>query len=156
MAFIVKNMVGGQLKNFTGGLGEDKGEGEKSEAAAQGMTREEFEEYQRQLVEEKMERDANFAQKKAERATLRTHLRDKYKLPKSELDENQIQLAGGDVELPKELAKMIEEDNEEEAEKDSVLGQLANIQNLDLDHLKNKAQATLQDFKQTAEKCCLM
>ncbi|GCC37248.1 hypothetical protein chiPu_0015750, partial [Chiloscyllium punctatum] len=74
----------------------------------------------------------------------------------SELDENQIQLAGGDVELPKELAKMIEEDNEEEAEKDSVLGQLANIQNLDLDHLKNKAQATLQDFKQTAEKCCLM
>ncbi|GCC19929.1 hypothetical protein chiPu_0018628 [Chiloscyllium punctatum] len=53
MAFIVKNMVGGQLKNLTGGLGEDKGEGEKSEAAAQGMTREEFEEYQRQLVEEK-------------------------------------------------------------------------------------------------------
>ncbi|XP_020374809.1 complexin-3 [Rhincodon typus] len=156
MAFIVKNMVGGQLKNLTGGLGDDKGEGEKSEAAAQGMTREEFEEYQRQLVEEKMERDANFAQKKAERATLRTHLRDKYKLPKSELDESQIQLAGGDVELPKELAKMIEEDNEEEAEKDSMLGQLANIQNLDLDHLKDKAQATLQDFKQTAEKCCLM
>ncbi|XP_078056007.1 complexin-3a [Mustelus asterias] len=157
MAFMVKSMVGGQLKNLTGGLGgEDKGEGEKSEAAAQGMTREEFEEYQRQVVEEKMERDANFAQKKAERATLRTHLRDKYRLPKSELDENQIQLAGSDVELPKELAKMIEEDNEEEAEKDSVLGQLTNIQNLDLDALKDKAQATLEDFKQTAEKCCIM
>uniref|UniRef100_UPI00398F344E complexin-3-like n=1 Tax=Pristiophorus japonicus TaxID=55135 RepID=UPI00398F344E len=158
MAFMVKSMVGGQLKNLTGGLGggEEKGEGEKSDAAAQGMTREEFEEYQRQLVDEKMERDANFTQKKAERATLRTHLRDKYRLPKSELDENQIQLAGGDVELPKELAKMIEEDNEEEAEKDSVMGQLTNIQNLDLDALKDKAQATLEDFKQTAEKCCVM
>ncbi|GCB60500.1 complexin-3a [Scyliorhinus torazame] len=157
MAFMVKSMVGGQLKNLTGGLGgEEKSEGEKSEAAAQGMTREEFEEYQRQLLDEKMERDSNFAQKKAERATLRTHLRDKYRLPKSELDESQIQLAGSDVELPKELAKMIEEDNEEEAEKDSVLGQLSSIPNLDLDTLKDKAQATLEDIKQTAEKCCVM
>ncbi|XP_051898572.1 complexin-3-like [Pristis pectinata] len=157
MAFMVKTVVGGQLKNLTGGLGgEEKGDGEKSDAAAQGMTREEFEEYQRQLLDEKMERDASFAQKKAERATMRTHLRDKYKLPKNEIDENQIQLAGGDVELPKELAKMIEQDNEEEAEKDSLMGQLSNIQNLDLDSLKDKAQATLEDFKQTAEKCCVM
>ncbi|XP_062926232.1 complexin-3-like [Mobula hypostoma] len=157
MAFMVKTMVGGQLKNLTGGLGgEEKGDGEKSDAAAQGMTREEFEEYQRQLLDEKMERDASFAQKKAERATMRTHLRDKYKLPKSEIDESQIQLAGGEVELPKELAKMIEQDNEEEAEKDSLMGQLSNIQNLDIDSLKDKAQATLEDFKHTAEKCCVM
>lgn len=54
MAFMVKSMVGGQLKNLTGGLGgEDKGEGDKSPAEAQGMTKEEFEEYQKQLVEEK-------------------------------------------------------------------------------------------------------
>lgn len=54
MAFMVKSMVGGQLKNLTGGLGgEEKSEGEKSPAEAQGMTREEYEEYQRQLVEEK-------------------------------------------------------------------------------------------------------
>ncbi|XP_006628949.1 complexin-3 [Lepisosteus oculatus] len=158
MAFMVKSVVGGQLKNLTGGLGggEEKQEGEKSEAAAQGMTREEFEEYQRQLVEEKMERDANFAQKKAERATVRTHFREKYRLPKSELDETQIQLAGEEVELPKELAKMIEQDNEEEEEKDSVIGHLANIQNMDLDQLKDKAQATLEDLKQTAEKCSVM
>ncbi|XP_072881585.1 complexin-3-like [Hemitrygon akajei] len=157
MAFMVKTMVGGQLKNLTGGLGgEEKGDGEKSDSAAQGMTREEFEEYERQLLDEKMERDASFAQKKAERATMRTHLRDKYKLPKSEIDESQIQLAGGEVELPKELAKMIEQDNEEEAEKDSLMGQLSNIQNLDIDSLKDKAQATLEDFKHTAEKCCVM
>ncbi|KAJ6664199.1 hypothetical protein lerEdw1_008416 [Lerista edwardsae] len=157
MAFMVKSMVGGQLKNLTGGLGgEEKGGEEKTPAEAQGMTREEYEEYQKQLVEEKMERDAQFAQRKAERATLRTHFRDKYRLPKNETDDNQIQLVGGDVELPKELAKMIEQDNEEEEEKDSVIGQLSNIQNLDLDSLKDKAQATLDDLKQSAEKCTVM
>ncbi|MBN3289583.1 CPLX3 protein, partial [Polypterus senegalus] len=103
-----------------------------------------------------MERDANFAQKKAERATVRTHFREKYRLPKNELDESQIQLAADDVELPKELAKMIQEDNEEEEEKDSVIAQLSNIQNLDLDSIKDKAQATLEDLKQSAEKCSIM
>ncbi|KAH0619881.1 hypothetical protein JD844_014267, partial [Phrynosoma platyrhinos] len=157
MAFMVKSMVGGQLKNLTGGLGgEEKGGEEKSPAEAQGMTREEYEEYQKQLVEEKMERDAQFAQRKAERATLRTHFRDKYRLPKNETDDNQIQVVGGEVELPKELAKMIEQDNEEEEEKDSVIGQLTNIQNLDIDSLKGKAQATLDDLKQSAEKCTVM
>ncbi|XP_036400303.1 complexin-3-like [Megalops cyprinoides] len=156
MAFMVKHMVGGQLKNLTGGLGEEKSEGEKSEAGKQGMTQEEFEQYQQQLVEEKMERDANFAMKKAERATVRTHFREKYRLPKSELDETQIQQAGDDVELPMELAKMIAEDNQEEQHKQSVIGQLANIQNVDLDQLKDKAQATLEDLKQSAEKCALM
>ncbi|XP_007947148.1 complexin-3 [Orycteropus afer afer] len=156
MAFMVKTMVGGQLKNLTGSLGggEDKGDGEKSAAEAQGMSREEYEEYQKQLVEEKMERDAQFTHRKAERATLRSHFRDKYRLPKNETDESQIQMAGGDVELPRELAKMIEEDTEEE--KDSVLGQLGNIPGLDLGSLKDKAQATLGDLKQSAEKCHIM
>ncbi|XP_073475118.1 complexin-3 [Lithobates pipiens] len=158
MAFIVKTMVGGQLKNLTGGLGgkEEKGEGEKSPAEAQGMTREEYEEYQKQLLEEKMERDAIYTQRKAERATLRTHFRDKYRLPKNDTDDAQIQLAGGDVELPKELAKMIEEDNEEEEGRSSVIGQLGNIQNIDLDSIKGKAQSTLDDLKQSAEKCSVM
>uniref|UniRef100_A0A3B3VIA7 Complexin 3b n=1 Tax=Poecilia latipinna TaxID=48699 RepID=A0A3B3VIA7_9TELE len=53
MAFMVKHVVGGQLKNLTGGLTEEKSEGEKSDAAAQGMTQEEFEQYQQQLEEEK-------------------------------------------------------------------------------------------------------
>ncbi|KAG5839336.1 complexin-3-like [Anguilla rostrata] len=156
MAFMVKHVVGGQLKNLTGGLGEEKPEAEKSEAAAQGMTQEEFEQYQQQLVEEKMERDASFAQKKAERATIRTHFREKYRLPKNELDETQIQQAGDDIELPTELAKMIAEDNQEEEKKQSIIGQLTNIQNVDLDQLKDKAQSTLEDLKQSAEKCTLM
>ncbi|KAJ8340647.1 hypothetical protein SKAU_G00352800 [Synaphobranchus kaupii] len=107
-------------------------------------------------METKMERDANFAQKKAERATVRSHFRDKYRLPKNEIDDTQIQQAGDDVELPTELAKMIAEDNQEEEQKQSVIGQLTNIQNVDLDQLKDKAQATLEDLKQSAEKCSVM
>ncbi|XP_051953480.1 complexin-3-like [Xyrauchen texanus] len=156
MAFMVKHVVGGQLKNLTGGLTEEKSDGDKSDAATKGMTQEEFEQYQQQLEEEKQERDANFAQRKAERATIRTHFRDKYKLPKNEVDETQIQAAQDDVELPTELAKMIAEDNQEEEHKQSVLGQLANIQNVDVNHLKGKAQATLEDLKNSAEKCSLM
>ncbi|XP_067292749.1 complexin-3a [Pseudorasbora parva] len=156
MAFMFKHMIGGQLKDLTGGLGEEKPEGEKSEASAKGMTHEEFEQYQEQLAEEKMERDASFAQKKAERATVRSHFREKYRLPKSELDDTQIQAAADDVELPTELAKMIAEDNQEEENKQSVLGQLTNIQNVDIDQLKEKAQSTLEDIRQSAEKCDVM
>uniref|UniRef100_A0A8C1U876 Complexin 3 n=1 Tax=Cyprinus carpio TaxID=7962 RepID=A0A8C1U876_CYPCA len=155
MAFMLKHMIGGQLKDLTGGLAEEKAEGEKSEAAGKGMTQEEFEQYQQQLAEE-MERDASFAQKKAERATVRSHFRDKYRLPKSELDETQIQAAADDVELPTELAKMIAEDNQEEEHKQSVLGQLTNIQNVDIDQLKEKAQSTIEDLRQSAEKCEVM
>ncbi|XP_059513026.1 complexin-3 [Myotis daubentonii] len=158
MTFMVKTMVGSQLKNLTGSLrgGKDKEDGDKSAAEAQGMSQEEYEEYQKQLVEEKMERDIQFTQRKAERAMLRSHFRDKYRLPKNETDESQIQMAGGDVELPRELAKMIEEDTEEEEERASVLGQLANLPGLDLGSLKDKAQATLGNLKPSAEKCHIM
>ncbi|XP_017284187.1 complexin-3b isoform X2 [Kryptolebias marmoratus] len=104
----------------------------------------------------RQEREAHFAQKKAERATVRTHFREKYRLPKNEVDETQIQQAGDDVVLPTELAKMIAEDNQEETHKQSVLGQLSNIQNVDIDQLKDKAQATLEDLKKQTENCSLM
>ncbi|GAA6073139.1 complexin-3b, partial [Tachysurus ichikawai] len=52
MAFMVKHMIGGQLKDLTGGLKEEKTDGEKGEAAAKGMTEEECEQYQQQLEEE--------------------------------------------------------------------------------------------------------
>ncbi|OCT98815.1 complexin-4 [Xenopus laevis] len=160
MSFLLKTMVGNPMKSF--GLGgsneEKKDEGEATDpAAAAGMTREEFEEYQRQLVEEQMERDAQFAQKKAERATLRVHMREKYRLPKSEKDDNQIQMAGDDIDLPEDLQKMVAEDQDEEEEKSSILGQIQNIQNMDMDTIKEKATATFTEIKQTAEeKCALM
>ncbi|KAL2777968.1 complexin-4 [Daubentonia madagascariensis] len=157
MAFFMKSMISNQIKNlgFGGGTEEKKEEGGTSDpAAAQGMTREEYEEYQKQMIEEKMERDAAFTQKKAERACLRVHLREKYRLPKSEMDETQIQLAGDDVDLPEDLRKMVDEDQEEEEDKDSILGQLQNLQNMDLDTIKEKAQATFTEIKQTAEQKC--
>lgn len=56
MAFLMNQMLGDKLKSFTGGGGEESSNaaaGEKETPEAKGMSREEFEEYQRQLVEEK-------------------------------------------------------------------------------------------------------
>ncbi|XP_003225989.1 complexin-4 [Anolis carolinensis] len=160
MAFLMKSMLSNQVKNLgLGGGGEEKTEdaAPSDPAAAAGMTREEYEEYQKQVIEEKMERDAAFAQKKAERAVLRVHMREKYRLPKSEMDENQIQMAGDDVDLPEDLQKMVAEDQVEEEDKDSILGQFQNLQNMDMDTIKEKAQATFTDIKQKAEdKCSVM
>ncbi|TFK11662.1 synaptotagmin-1-like [Platysternon megacephalum] len=73
------------------------------------------------------------------------------------MDENQIQMAGDDVDLPEDLQKMVAEDQVEEEDKESILGQLQNIQNMDIDTIKEKAQATFTEIKQAAEqKCCVM
>lgn len=74
----------------------------------------------------------------------------------SEQDENMIQMAGDDVDVPEELLKMVDEDAEEEEEKDSILGQMQNLQNMDLEQLKEKAHATLTEIKAKAEDKCLI
>lgn len=61
------------------------------------------------------------------------------------------QMAGDDVDLPEELAKMVDEDEEEEETNDSFMNKL---QNVDLDALKTKAQSTMTELKQTAEEKC--
>ncbi|XP_015675284.1 complexin-4 [Protobothrops mucrosquamatus] len=157
MAFLMKSMLSNQVKNLgLSGGGEEKKEdaAPTDPATAAGMTREEYEEYQKQVIEEKMERDAAYTQKKAGRAVLRVHLREKYRLPKSELDDTQIQLGGDDVDLPEDLQKMVAEDQEEEEDKDTFLGQLQNIQNMDMDAIKEKVQTTFTDIKQSAEQKC--
>lgn len=60
------------------------------------------------------------------------------------------------MELPSELAKMIAEDNQEEEHKQSVLGHLSSLQDVDINQLKDKVQATFGDLKETAEKCEVM
>ncbi|KAG9261830.1 complexin-4-like [Astyanax mexicanus] len=122
--------------------------------ARDGMSREEYEEYQKQLVEEKMGRDAEFATKKAERACLRSCLRDKYRIPKSEQDEIMIQQAGDDIDVPEEMVKMVDGEAPEEEEKQTILEQMQNIQNMDMDQIKEKAQATLVEMKSKAEEKC--
>ncbi|XP_067264007.1 complexin-4b [Chanodichthys erythropterus] len=119
-----------------------------------GMSREEYEEYQKQMVEEKMERDSEFATKKAERACLRTCLRDKYRLPKSEQDEIMIQQAGDDIDVPEELIKMVDGEAPVEEEEESIMGQMKNIQNMDMGQIKEKAQATFVEMKSKAEEKC--
>ncbi|XP_056149951.1 complexin-4c [Lampris incognitus] len=154
MAFLMKHMLGDKLKNMSGGDGEEAAKVEadgKETPESKGMSREEFEEYQRQLVEEKIERDKDFAMKKAERANLRVALRDKYRLPDSAQDDATVQMAGDDIDLPEDLAKMVEEDEEEEEADDSFLGKL---QNMDVDALKTKAQVTMTEVKQAAEEKC--
>lgn len=56
MAFLVNQMLSSKLKSFSGGGGGEDSKtaaGGMETAESKGMSREEFEEYQRQLVEEK-------------------------------------------------------------------------------------------------------
>lgn len=57
MAFLVNQMLGNKLKSFSGAGGSEDGgavgAAGKCTAESKGMSREEFEEYQRQLLEEK-------------------------------------------------------------------------------------------------------
>ncbi|XP_056193484.1 complexin-3-like [Falco biarmicus] len=147
------------LKSFRGGKEEPppKGPPKDSKAATlpNGMAREEFEEYQRQLLEEKIERDKAFAQRKAERATVRMHLRDKYHLAQDERDDAQLHVAGGAVELPEELAAMVHSEEEEE-EEDGGTGTftfLTKLRELDLPALRDRALGGVDEVK---EKCAVM
>lgn len=68
-----------------------------------------------------------------------------------------IEIAGDDVDVPEELLKMVDEDATEEEGKDSIMGQFQNLQNMDMDQLKEKASATVTELKTKAEeKCCVM
>lgn len=72
----------------------------------------------------------------------------------SEQDENMIEMAGDDVDVPEELLKMVDEDATEEEGKDSIMGQFQNLQNMDMDQLKEKASATVTELKTKAEEKC--
>lgn len=65
-------------------------------------------------------------------------------------------MAGDDVDLPEDLQKMMADDQVEEEEKNSFLGNIQNIQNMDMDTIKEKATATFTEIKQAAEEKCLL
>ncbi|KAJ3603483.1 hypothetical protein NHX12_028229 [Muraenolepis orangiensis] len=124
------------------------------------MTSEQAEEYQKQLLEEKIERDAEFLVRKAERAALRSCLRDKYRLPKSERDDSILEQAGDDVDVPTELLTMVEGDavgEEEGGQRASLLGHMHTLQSMDVDQMKEKASVTVTELRSKAEgKCSVM
>ncbi|XP_009908087.2 complexin-3-like isoform X2 [Melanerpes formicivorus] len=117
-----------------------------------GMAREEFEEYQRQLLEEKIERDKAFAQRKAGRAAVRMHLRDKYHLAQDERDDAQLHVAGGTAELPQELAAMVQGEEEEDGDA-GVFTFLTKLREVELPALRDRALGGVEGVK---EKCSLM
>ncbi|XP_009321288.1 PREDICTED: complexin-3-like [Pygoscelis adeliae] len=133
------------LKSFQGGEKEPPKEPPTDGKAAtlpNNMTREEFEEYQRQLLEEKIERDKAFAQRKAERATVRIHLRDKYHLAQDERDDAQLHVAGSAVELPQERLPAMVQSEEEEEEEEGGAGAFAfltKLREVDLQALQDRA-----------------
>ncbi|XP_028564793.2 complexin-3-like [Podarcis muralis] len=55
----------------------------------------------------KSKRDAAFAQQKAERATMRAHLRQKYQLPKNRTDKKQLEAVGNKTKLPQDLLAIV-------------------------------------------------
>lgn len=65
-----------------------------------------------------------------------------------------LAMAGDDVDVPEELLKMVDEDATEEEDKDSILGGIQNLQNMDMDQLKEKASATVTEMKAKAEEKC--
>ncbi|XP_048143825.1 complexin-3-like [Corvus hawaiiensis] len=143
------------LKSFQGGKDESpKGAPKDDKAAAppSGVAREEFEEYQRQLLEEKIERDKVFARRKAERATVRMHLRDKYHLTQDERDDAQVHVAGGALELPQDLAAMVHSEEEEDGSA-GAFAFLAKLREVELPALRDRARGGVDQVK---EKCALM
>ncbi|XP_019368710.1 PREDICTED: complexin-3-like [Gavialis gangeticus] len=58
-------------------------------------------------AQEKSERDAFYAQKKAERAAMRAQLREKYRLPENEADMQQLRAAGAKVPAGRALAALV-------------------------------------------------
>ncbi|XP_077178555.1 complexin-3-like [Paroedura picta] len=56
---------------------------------------------------QKNKRDATFTQRKAERAAMRAHLREKYQLPKNRMDKKQMEAAGGKVTVPQDLLAIV-------------------------------------------------
>ena len=72
----------------------------------------------------------------------------------SEMDENQVQTAGADVDVPEDLRRMVAEDQEEEEDQGSVLGRLQSLQGVDLDAVRDRARAAASELRQAAERKC--
>lgn len=70
-------------------------------------------------------------------------------------DDATVQIAGDDLDVPEELAKMVDEDEEQEEINDSFMGRLQNME-MDFDTIKAKAQSTITEVKQAAEEKCVL
>ncbi|KAJ1080654.1 hypothetical protein NDU88_000848 [Pleurodeles waltl] len=120
---------------------------EKEEEGLVAMMRRKWsseEQYQERLDEEKRNRDAFYAQKKAERAVMRDHFREKYQIPKNQAD---VQVrCSSNVKLSKEVMALVKPDEAPEPAL-SFFGPLPNIENLDLSFLRKTADNTMDSLR---------
>lgn len=110
--------------------------------------------YKAELERGRKVREALNAQKNAERAAMRTHFRRKYQLSKNVKDTERVRSVGGEVNLPRELAKMV---CPEAPVKDEAFGLLSAFQGLSFSggiYTSNK-QTTTSSTANT-ETCKLM
>ncbi|XP_053559317.1 complexin-3-like [Bombina bombina] len=158
MGSIIKSIFGGPVKSMScctsGGFAQEQKPIKEEKPGWNILRRWSSEEQHRKDIQEEMKRrDSLFAQRKAERAVMREHFREKYHLTQNSRDEQQVKGAGGNRKMSKDLRIMVKQD-EPSSDDFSILGMLG-YHSLDLDYLKKSAHSTM-DSIQPAARCLLM
>ncbi|XP_069506188.1 complexin-3-like [Ambystoma mexicanum] len=161
MGAMVKSIFGGTVKQLTCCLPTDLPKEKLKSCEEEGMVarmRRKWgseEQYRQSLEEEKRKRDAVYAQKKAERAVMRDHFREKYHLPKNQADEQQRHAAvSSNMKLSKDVTALVKPEEPADTEL-SYFRALPSFQNLDLSFLQKTAQSTMNSLKPGAQ-CQIM
>ncbi|XP_025042683.1 complexin-3-like [Pelodiscus sinensis] len=97
MASVVKSALRAPVKQLQCCISADIHE-DKDRQALGGCIKGPAEQNQR-TQDKTSKRDMVYAQRKAERAAIRTHIREKYQLPKNEMDKKQLEAIGGEVKM---------------------------------------------------------
>ncbi|XP_032623055.1 uncharacterized protein LOC116817247 [Chelonoidis abingdonii] len=85
--------------------------------------------------------DVVYAQREAERAAIRTHIREKYQLPKNKVDKKQLEVIGGKVKMLQDHVPVVRP--QDTPEFDSCISGLSAM---DLSSLKKTAESTVQSM----------
>ncbi|XP_060614120.1 complexin-3-like [Anolis sagrei] len=91
-------------------------------------------------------RESAFAQRKAERASMRAHLREKYQLPKNRTDRKQLEAAGGKTKLPQDLLAIVKP--KDTSEPGSIFSAWAG---LDFSSLRITAESAVESLKRPVQ-----
>ncbi|XP_053133718.1 complexin-3-like [Hemicordylus capensis] len=95
---------------------------------------------------QKGKRDTAFAQRKAERAAMRVHLREKYQLPKNRTDKKQLEAARGKPKLPHDLLAIVKP--KATSESGSIFSSFGD---LDFGSLRTTAQNAVQSLQRPVQ-----
>ncbi|XP_038238429.1 complexin-3-like [Dermochelys coriacea] len=107
-------------------------------------------EQNQRIQDKKSKRDMVYAQRKAERAAIRTHIREKYQLPKNEADKKQLEAIGGKVKMLQAHVAVVRPQGTPDF--DSCTSGLSAM---DLSSLKKTTESTMQSL-QLGLRCPIM